>query len=316
MIINAFKNKLARRLQYLLSPAGKNYTKSIVLQSQIIAMHNRGVCNINNLSNIEFSGFSQWGEDGIIDWLIERLPGIPQTFIEFGVEDYRESNTRLMLHLRNWSGLVIDGSSEHISSIRAQDVSWRFALTSKCAFIDCENINRLISASGISGEIGLLSVDIDGNDYWVWNAIKVVNPLIVVCEFNAVLGDLHELSVPYDANFRRGMAHHSNLYFGASLPALINLGRQKGYTFIGTNSNGCNAFFIRNDRAVEVLKSINNVQAFSSKFRESRNVSGQLTFLNGSQRLEMISHLPIYDFSTQSIRTIADVGPLYSPDWQ
>jgi hypothetical protein len=316
MNINTLKNKLAKRLQYILSPSEKNHTKDIVLQSQVIAIHNRGIHNINNLSSIEFSGFSQWGEDGIIDWLIERLPGIPQTFIEFGVEDYRESNTRLLLYLRNWRGLIMDGSSEHINSIRAQEVSWRFALTSKCAFINCENINNLITSSGLKGEIGLLSVDIDGNDYWVWQAIDAVSPVIVVCEFNAVLGDLHALSVPYDADFRRGMAHHSNLYFGASLPALIKLGQQKGYSFIGTNSNGCNAFFVRNDRAVEVLKSINHVRSFSSKFRESRDTSGQLTFINGTQRQELIRHLPIYDFRTQSVRTIADVGQLYSPDWQ
>jgi hypothetical protein len=315
MIINTFKKKLAKHFQYLLTPAEKRDTKSVVLQSQIIAMHNRQIRNVTSLSDVEFSGFSQWGEDGIIDWLIERLPGIPQTFIEFGVEDYRESNTRLLLYLRNWRGLIMDGSNEHINSIRSQEVSWRFALTAKCAFIDCKNINDLISSTGFSGEIGLLSVDIDGNDYWVWQAIDAVSPVVVVCEFNAVLGDLHALSVPYDADFRRGVAHHSNLYFGASLPALINLGQQKGYTFVGTNSNGCNAFFVRNDRALEVMSGIDSLRAFSSKFRESRDVSGQLSFINGAQRLELINQLPIYDFSSRSIKSIADIGNLYSPEW-
>ncbi len=310
------KRYLFSQLRRLLNPPEQNYTKTIVLHSLLCAKSNRVIAQVGCLKDVEFSGFSQWGEDGIIDWIIERIPEIPQTFVEFGVEDYRESNTRLLLYLRNWRGLVMDGSPEHIQNIRHQEVAWRFDLIANCAFVDRENVNELIGASGMQGNIGLLSVDIDGNDYWVWQAIDVVSPAIVVCEYNAVFGDMHQISVPYRADFQRTRAHHSNLYFGASLPALIELGNRKGYVFSGTNSNGCNAFFIRNDLASSVMNLIAEVKAFPSLFREARTSDGRLTFSGGKERIEIIKHLPVYDFNSKSIRLLGEMGNLYSPEWQ
>jgi hypothetical protein len=161
----------------------------------------------------------------------------------------------------------------------------------------------------------LLSVDIDGNDYWVWQAIEVVRPVVVVCEYNAVFGDRHRISVPYQADFQRTRAHHSNLYFGSSLPALIHLGEQKGYRFVGTNSSGCNAFFVREERVAEVVGALDEVRSYPSRFREARDASGQLTFARGAQRAEAIRHLPVFDFSSEQTRPLAELGDLYSPAW-
>lgn len=307
---------LLRRIGETIAPVRKeNVEQSIVLSCQYMANSNRTRGNIRFLSAVEFRGFSQWGEDGILDWLLERLPDIPDTFVEFGVEDYRESNTRLLLFLRNWRGLVLDGSEAHIKSIQAQDIYWRHDLTAKCAFIDRDNINQLIASSGLQGDIGLLSVDIDGNDYWVWQAIEVVRPVVVACEYNAVFGDVHRLSVPYQPDFQRTRAHHSNLYFGASLQSLIHLGEQKGYRFVGTNSNGCNAFFVRNDHAAGVLAAIDEIRAYPSRLREARDENGQLTFVRGIQRADIIRHLPVFDFATEQVRPLAEMGGLYSPAW-
>src|SRR5206468_275358 len=132
---------------------------------------------------------------------------------------------------------------------------------------------------------------------------------------NAVFGDLKQLSVPYHPDFQRTRAHHSNLYFGASLPALMNLASQKGYAFVGTNSNGCNAFFVRKDWASHVIDSIDEIRAFPSAIRESCNARGQLTFARGAQRAEIIRHLPVFDFAMGQVRSIAEVGDLYSPEW-
>lgn len=310
-----FKQYIATRVRGLLTPMQQTVERALVLQSLQLATGNRLKNRIDSLAEVEFGGYSQWGEDGIIDWLVERMPGIPKVFIEFGVEDYRESNTRLLLHLRNWRGLVMDGSAEQVSRIKRQDVSWRFDLDAVCCFIRSENINQAILAAGLSGEIGLLSIDIDGNDYWVWKAIDAVTPAIVVCEYNAVFGDLHRITVPYLPDFQRTRAHHSNLYFGASLPALIDLAVQKGYVFVGTNSNGCNAFFIRKDLAA-VVDSIDAIKSFPSAFRESRNADGALTFARGTERARSIRHLPVFDCGSNTVRTIADLGELYSPDWR
>lgn len=294
----------------------KGVERTLIAQCLANARTNRQKNCIRTLVDVEFRGFSQWGEDGILDWLVERLPGIPETFVEFGVENYRESNTRLLLWLRNWKGLVIDGSPSHIEDIRKQDVSWRFDLRAICAFIDRDNINDLISSSEFGNELGILSIDIDGNDYWVWQSISIVKPVIVVCEYNAVFGDLRRITTPYRTDFQRTRAHYSNLYFGASLQALIDLGSTKGYSFVGTNSNGCNAFFVRNDRAQEVLGALEGISSCGSRFRESRDMSGRLTFMRGKGRVDTIRKMPVYDLVLQQELPLAELGELYSETWK
>lgn len=312
-------NFIKKRVRSLLGKAiqlSSGSNKILIAQCLLNAQLNRKVISIRDLTQVEFRGFSQWGEDGIIDWLIERLPGIPKTFVEFGVENYLEANTRMLLWLRNWRGLIIDGSEENIADVKKQDVAWRFNLSSVCAFIDKDNINHLIESSGLRGDIGLLSIDIDGNDYWVWKNIAAISPVLVVCEYNAVYGDLKRITTPYKADFRRNAAHFSNLYFGASLPALIDLGKEKGYSFVGTNSNGCNAFFVRNDSAVDILSNLKNIASFASQFRESRDESGQLNFISNSSRLEPIQHMPVMDLDQMKEVALKDLGELYSPEWR
>ena len=300
---------------YFFGNLNQKITKSIKLQSLVIAKNNRLKDKIDSLCDVEFSGFSQWGEDGIIDWSIERLPGIKPIFIEFGVENYQESNTRLLLQLRNWKGFVLDGSSKNVANIQNQSIYWRYHLQAKCAFINRDNINDLIKSVGLLGEIGLLSIDIDGNDYWVWETINIVSPAIVVCEYNALFGDLEKISIPYQPEFQRGKAHYSNLYFGASILALIDLAQQKGYTFVGTNSNGCNAFFVRNDYANFVINSINQVKFFPSLFAEGRNLKkNALTYYRGVARLQAIEHLPVYSFTEKKNKLLSELN-LYSENW-
>lgn len=314
--ISAIKRKAAAWLYRSYAPMRNILERQTVMQALALANHNRAFSSLNDLSEVEFSAFSQWGEDGIIDWLVSRLPDIPKTFIEFGVEDYQESNTRLLLLLRNWRGLVMDGSAEYINDICSQHIYWRHGLTAKCAFIDRDNINRLLKDSGMVGPVGLLSVDIDGNDYWVWKSIEVASPAIVVTEYNAVFGDIHPLTVPYRNNFQRTQAHHSNLYFGASLPAMIQIGRHKGYTFVGTTSTGCNAFFVRDDLAAKVTPALLNSWGYPSHVREARDENGNLLFLDGAARAQHIAHLPLVNPQTGTQTCLAECDELYSDSWK
>lgn len=314
-IINKIKTALQRQIRLGVAPIYEVSERNLLLQAHAVAQNNRLKNFLFDLSSVEFCAYSQWGEDGIIDWLLEKLPSIPKTFIEFGVEDYRQSNTRLLLQLRNWRGLVMDGSSDHIQDIRNQEIYWRYQLEAKCAFIDCENINKLIGDAGFFGEIGLLSIDIDGNDYWVWQSLSIVQPAIVVCEYNAVFGDIHHLTVPYKCDFQRTIAHHSNLYFGASIRALIQLANSKGYQFVGTSSTGCNAFFVRNDLAPLILNSLDFVSAYPSSVREARNEEGQLQFIGGLQRPQLIEHLPLVDVQNAIETTLAGQSTIYSTEW-
>lgn len=296
------------------APLHRLAERQLLLQAQAIAHTTRGKERLEGLHAAEFCAFSQWGEDGIIDWLIEHLPGIPRSFVEFGVQDYRESNTRLLLQLRNWRGLVLDGSAAHIADIKAQDISWRHDLTAKCAFIDRDNINDLIAGARFGGDIGLLSIDIDGNDYWVWEGLTAARPWIVICEYNAVLGDRRPLSVPYDSSFERTKAHHSNLYFGASIRALTYLAERKGYRFVGTVSSGCNAFFVRGDIASPVAAALYGTWMFPSSVREARDVEGRLILASGLQRKKLIDRLPLIDVESGSTTALASVDA-YSPEW-
>lgn len=255
------------------------------------------------LESYESRVFSQFGEDGIIQRLIDVIPIAHRSFVEFGVEDYTEANTRFLLINNNWRGLVIDGSRSAVRRIRSDAIHWRHDLTALCSFITAENINDLLRGAGFAGDIGLLSVDVDGVDYWVWKAIDVALPQIVVCEYNGVYGPRARLTVPYDPAFQRSRAHYSNLYFGASLAALEALGREKGYRLVGSNSTGHNAFFVRADLA-PMLPTVTAAEAYRAPaFRESRDPHGSLTFLDMAARRRLLADMPVVDLANS--RTIA-----------
>ena len=287
----------------------------LLLQGTQAALLIRGLDQVSCLQDAEFKVFSQWGEDGIIEWLVSRLPNIPQSFVEFGVENYTEANTRFLLTHRNWRGLVIDGSARNIESVQTQNNYWKYDLTAVDAFITRENIDTLIADAGFSGEIGLLSVDIDGNDYWVWEAIASVNPWIVIVEYNAVLGDLKPLTIPYDPSFSRMKAHHSALYYGASLPAFELLADHKGYVLAGGNRAGNNLFYVRKDVMASILPLIADRRVRPSLYAEARDRQGQLSLTRGTNRRTLIDDMPVFDLASQSTAALSDMGELYSPHW-
>jgi hypothetical protein len=291
---------------------------TLALLGRMASWQVRSRNKISLLRDAEFKVSSQWGEDGIIDWLIERadIPPISHSFIEFGVETYRQANTRFLLQNRNWRGLIMDGSPDMVAAVKQDNLDWAHDLTVQPAFITRENINELISSAGFGGDIGLLSIDIDGNDYWIWEAIHVVRPIICVCEYNAVFGDMYPISTPYDQNFNRTKAHHSNLYFGASIAALCSLAIRKGYRFVGTTSAANDAFFVREDYAKHFVDtSIQHIQALPSLFRESRDEYGKLSYISGLNRLKSISTLPVVNVETGETTRLGDLNSVYSNEW-
>jgi len=270
---------------------------------------------IKSLSEVEFRVFSQWGEDGIIEWLISHVQVPNAHFIEFGVESFHEANCRFLLMNRNWKGLVMDSNEAHIAALQTEPLYWMYDLTAKPALVTAENVDELIASAGFGGPLGLLSIDIDGNDYWVWNAIKSIDPAIVVCEYNPIFGDTRAISVPYDPNFNRFSAHYSGLYSGCSIAALQLLASKRGYAFVGTNSNGINAFFVRNDLAAPVLANLQEVRAFASRHRNSRDPAGHLTYTGGIARLDLIRHLEVVDVATGDRLPLSHIDKPYSEQW-
>ena len=277
-----------KRLIQLIKSYEERFNKIDLALGKIETRLNESI-DSDQINDYEFKVSSQWGEDGIIQYLINNINIQNNTFVEFGVEKYTESNTRFLLQNNNWNGLVLDGSSENISYIKNDPIYWKHNLKAEHAFLTAENINQIISSNGISGDIGLLSIDVDGNDYWLWEAINCISPNIVVIEFNSLFGKKEKVSVPYKSNFVWTNEHFSNLYWGASLSAMEYLGEKKGYSLVGINSVSSNAFFVK-DELIGNVRKTNSKEAHSySSFRQSRNEKGELTFLDINECLVLIS---------------------------
>jgi hypothetical protein len=293
-------DELARRLEDLQKAVGRLELRQLNLDVQ----------SMSQLQRYEFKVFSQWGEDGIIQYLVNNIEIVHKTFVEFGVQDYKESNTRFLLQNNNWSGLIMDASAEDIQAVKNDPIYYRNNLNAVCAFIDKDNINKLLQNNGMRGDIGLLSIDIDGNDYWIWQAIDCVKPRIVICEYDSLLGYEKAVTTPYEKNFDRTKAHYSFLYGGASIAALHKLGTQKGYALVGSNSAGNNAFFVRND-VLGSLESLTPQRAYvKAQFRNSKDPNGHLTFLSFEDSLSLIHDMPLFDLEKNSLMKVRDIVSL------
>ena len=278
--------------------------KELILKAKLLSVKNRYFKKIKDLSDIEFQVYSQWGEDGIIDWLINKYPEIPKSFLEIGTQDYKESNTRFLLINKNWNGFIIEADKAAVKDIKSQRIYWKHNLRAINEFITKDNINNVIKKFNIPKKIGLLSLDIDGVDYWVLKKLSALDPSIIVCEYNSLFGQKKSVTVPYKSNFIRSKEHYSNLYYGASINAFIDLMKKKNYFLIGTNSAGNNAFFVKKNIWNKVKKLIITKKVFVSKFRESRNIKGVLTFLEKKKSLELIKNKFMIDLKDNSKKKI------------
>jgi hypothetical protein len=245
------------------------------------------------LADYEYRVFSQWGEDGIIQFLLRHIAVESRTFVEFGVGDYTEANTRFLLVNNNWTGLVIDSDADNIERIRRSSSSWGYGLKAVHSFITTDNINRLLEENGMTGELGLLSIDIDGNDYWVWRAIEVVSPVIVIVEYNHRFGSDAAVTIPYNEKFERAQSYPL-IYFGASLKALCTLANRKGYAFVGCNSNGVNAFFVRRDKLPEAITELSPAEGYvAGKFNERQDEEGRFMQTSAEEDRRVLMNLPL-----------------------
>ena len=156
---------------------------------------------------------------------------------------------------------------------------------------------------------GILHIDLDGNDYWIWETIQSVSPDILILEYNSVFGNENAWTVPYKADFYRTKEHYSNLFWGASLPALNLLSRRKGYSFVGCNDAGNNAYYVKDEivreKQLEYLVVDTKTGYRESNFRESRDKNSNLTYLSGKARLQAIKGCTVFDVQKQENVTIS-----------
>jgi hypothetical protein len=292
------KRLLARARALLAAPRAIQQANDEVrlLVGQVLAQSAAATTRYASLADLEFRVFSQFGDDGIIHYLTRNLPLIHRTFIEFGVDDYFESNTRFLLQNGNWSGFVMDGSPASIERLTRSAFYWKHDLTAKVAFVTRENVRGLLADAIREWDgVDLLHIDIDGNDYWVWKEIDL-KPSVVIVEYNSTFGIDRAITIPYNADFYRTQAHFSNLYWGSSLKALCLLALEKGYRFIGCNGAGNNAYFLRGDLVSDRIPAVSPERGFvKSKYRESRDEAGGLTYLSARDRTQAIRGLPVFD---------------------
>ena len=183
---------------------------------------------------------SQNEEDGITLALFDQAGVTNRRFVEIG-SGLSGGNSACLVQELGWTGLMVDGDEGHMTQVRR-----RFnGVTAVAAWITRENINQLVTDAGFAGEMDFLSIDLDGNDYWVWEALTACSPRVVVIEYNSAFGPDRAVTIPYDAEFDRH--DYRFCYYGASLAALTKLSKRKGYRLVTTEPYGVNAYFLRDD---------------------------------------------------------------------
>jgi hypothetical protein len=197
--------------------------------------------NPTDLRNFENKIFSQNGEDGIIEEIFSRIGSTNKYFVEFGIEDGRECNTRHLMERKGWQGLLMDGSESNCAY--ANQLAKLSGTKVICSFVTADNIESLLNEARAPKDMDMLSIDIDGNDFWIWKAIKNFQPRVLVIEYNASYPPPEKWVMPYNKNH----IYDGTNYFGASLVALNELCDKKGYTLVACDKAGVNAFFVRND---------------------------------------------------------------------
>jgi hypothetical protein len=195
-----------------------------------------------DLRNFERQIYSQYGEDGVIAEIFRRIGEGGKFAVEFGIEDGTECNTRHLFEDCGWSGLLIDGSPEYVASARALYAGRPVEVMNR--FITVENILEIFREGRVPRDFDLLSIDIDGNDYWIWEKITTAyRPRVVVIEYNGRWAPPREWVIPYDPDFR----WDGSVYYGASLESMARLGASRAYRLVGCSFAGLNAFFVRDD---------------------------------------------------------------------
>jgi hypothetical protein len=232
--------------------------------------------------------YSQNGEDGILLYLFSILGTKNRRFVEFGASDGRQCNSANLALNFGWSGLLLEADEQKAAAARYYYQQRLAEEAAQVQVVHCKvtqkNINQVLAGNGLSGEIDLLSIDIDGNDYWLWQAIEVISPSVVVIEYNASLGSADAITIPYDPDFNLRAGHPSGFYHGASLAALTRLARQKGYLLAGCESAGVNAFFVRQDVAEGKIEEISVQAAYYPHERRTARMSP-------AQQFDEIKHL-------------------------
>ena len=259
--------------------------------------------SMKDLWDAEFRVFSQFGEDGIVDLLLDELQISKPRIMEIGAGDFSECNSRFALHKRNCSAYLVDMREDLQRGLQESEIRWKASVAVEIAKIDEKNIKDIESrAIRFLKYIDVISLDIDGIDFWIaqhinWNGIK-----IAIVEYNPVFGAKLSVSIPKDTFSSRFEHHYSGLVYGASLLAWIEFFASKDMRFVGTNRAGNNAFFVPSSLAGNLpfrLPDISQLDAYMDwQIRDSRNQDQTLSSLSLEQARNLISGVELIETNT------------------
>jgi hypothetical protein len=231
---------------------GTDCSASDQIGQVLLRLHYRDLARrpdaLPDFRDVEFRCYSQNGEDGILLYLFSLLGTTNRKVVEICAGDGHECNAANLIINHGWRGLLLDGDADQVA--RGQQFyasgrnTWVAPPTFAHAWVTAENVNSLVEDHGFAGEIDLLSLDMDGNDYWILNALDCIQPRVLVLEFNSHCGPDRSLTIPYQPAFRLDFSVQP-YRCGASLSAFVKLGQKKGYRLVGVQSLGFNAFFVR-----------------------------------------------------------------------
>ncbi len=302
--IHALSHPLRRGFGDVNVSSSANKAAQIQLSMQYKAMIALGL-PMPKFEDVEFRAYSQFGEDGILLYILSVIGTTNKRCVEMcgggGID-----NTANLIINHGWNGLFFDGNERKIRKgqqfyNRCLDtVAWPPKMVH--TWVSAENVNELLERHGYIGEVDLLSLDMDGIDYWVWKAIESINPRVVVLEFNNALGPDLSVTIPYKPGFiwesnmiswpryrvrkmvntflGKKTADWFDNYYGASLAAFVNLGKQKGYRLVGCERYGINAFFIRAGISEEILPEISPSACFNHPFTQYASEVRRQTIAN------------------------------------
>ena len=253
-----FKNFLKDR--FLITKIRNRFNPSVQITQRQLYHQYRQMAGNNELPALDATGyrvFSQFEEDGKLMFIFSVIGMNHKTFVEIGSDDGVNSNSANLYFNFGWHGLFMDSNPKSIRRgikfFNKYPHPWYYKPKFICEKVTMENVNVLIEGAGYGGEIGLLSIDIDGNDYWVWEAINVIDPQVVIIETHNEFG-MNNIVVPYDPDYSYPGKHP--VYHGASPVAINRLAIKKGYRLVGANELGFNFIFVKNELAEQELPEV------------------------------------------------------------
>jgi len=240
----------------------------------------------------EFSGFSQNGEDGIIDFLISQLKESNRYFIEIGASNGLENNSSWLAMAKRFSGLMVDADTESVSLCRKLYEGMNWGLRVEALKVNLENVEQ-IRKWAVQSSPDVLSLDIDSNDYYIMQRLFELNirPKIAIVEYNSAFGPKESCTIEYNKNFYFLEAQPDGFFYGVSIEGWKTFFEKQGYKFVTVDSNGVNAFFVDpkhfEEGFLNSIKSIGFVENYSQLNKDPQGWKSQNEKMKNLKKIQI-----------------------------